>query len=169
MMESILQGFDKEIVVAKNGFLCRQGDCDTNVYWVKSGSIRVFVVKEEQEQNIRLGYEGNLLVAMDSFLTGKATQYYIQALKKSRIGVQSYSKFKEFVSLENNKEVWIAMLEQLVVQQLEREFDLLIHSPSERYNRVLQRSPQLFQHIPHRHISNYLRMTPETLSRLKKS
>ena len=41
------------------------------------------------------------------------------------------------------------------------------HSSRERYLRVLGRSPALFQEIPHRYIANYLRMSAETLSRLK--
>ena len=45
----------------------------------------------------------------------------------------------------------------------------LISSPKERYERVLKRSPQLFQEIPNKHIANYLRMSAETLSRLKNS
>ncbi|MNY67885.1 hypothetical protein D3C86_2055530 [compost metagenome] len=65
--------------------------------------------------------------------------------------------------------LWIKILENLAVQQLEREIDLLKNSPKERYERVLKRSPQLFQESPNRHIANYLRMSPETLSRLKKS
>lgn len=65
--------------------------------------------------------------------------------------------------------MWVKILENLVIQQMEREIDILTSSPKERYERVLKRSPQLFQHIPNRHIANYLRMTPETLSRLKKS
>ena len=65
--------------------------------------------------------------------------------------------------------LWIAILENLVQQQMDREKDLLIDSPLERYNRVLKRSPKLFQEIPHKYIANYLRMSPETLSRLKKS
>ncbi len=56
----------------------------------------------------------------------------------------------------------------LTLQQLEREIDILTKSPKERYERVLRRSPQLFQEIPNKHIANYLRMSPETLSRLKK-
>jgi CRP-like cAMP-binding protein len=60
-------------------------------------------------------------------------------------------------------------MEQLIYQQLEREKDLLTSSPTERYAKVKQRSPQLFQEIPHKYIASYLRMTPETLSRLKKS
>ena len=65
--------------------------------------------------------------------------------------------------------MWTSMLEELVLQQIEREKDILTNSPKERYNRVLKRSPQLFQEIPNKYIANYLRMTPETLSRLKKS
>ena len=60
------------------------------------------------------------------------------------------------------------MLENLVVQQIEREKDLLTQSPRERYERVLKRSPQLFQEVANKYIATYLRMSPETLSRLKK-
>ena len=64
---------------------------------------------------------------------------------------------------------WQQMLGELIYQQMERERDILTSSPLERYKRVLARSPQLFQEIPNKHIASYLRMTPETLSRLKKS
>ena len=50
-----------------------------------------------------------------------------------------------------------------------KEIDILTNPPKERYERVLKRNPQLFQEIPNRHIANYLRMSAETLSRLKKS
>lgn len=74
-----------------------------------------------------------------------------------------------FLEAADNRSVWSRMLENLVVQQLEREVDILTASPKERYERVLARSPRLFQEIPGRNIANYLRMSPETLSRLKKS
>lgn len=70
---------------------------------------------------------------------------------------------------EKNKVHWMKILENLLLQQIEREIDILTNSPKERYLRVLKRSPLLFQEIPHKHIANYLRMSPETLSRLKKS
>lgn len=73
-----------------------------------------------------------------------------------------------FSSQENIK-MWQLILESFVLQQMERERDILTSSPMERYNRVLKRSPQLFQEIPNKYIASYLRMTPETLSRIKKS
>jgi CRP-like cAMP-binding protein len=71
-------------------------------------------------------------------------------------------------SAENTK-IWHIMLGNLIFQQMERERDILTSSPLERYKRVLARSPQLFQEIPNKYIASYLRMTPETLSRIKKS
>ena len=62
-----------------------------------------------------------------------------------------------------------SLIEDVVVQQLEREIDILTNSPQECYQRVLKRSPTLFQEIPALHIAAYLRMTPETLSRIRKS
>ena len=64
-------------------------------------------------------------------------------------------------------QLWNSILEDLNLQQFEREIDLLTQSPWERYHRLLKRSPQVFQQIPNKHIANYLRMTPETLSRIK--
>lgn len=84
--------------------------------------------------------------------------------------VTTKKTFTEFINSSNdNLKLWSGILEDLVLQQIEREKDLLIHSPKERYERVLKRSPQLFQEIPNKHIANYLRMSAETLSRLKNS
>jgi len=70
--------------------------------------------------------------------------------------------------VDANRELWIKILQDLVVQQMQREIDILTNSPRERYERVFRRSPQLFKEVPNRHIANYLRMSPETFSRLKK-
>ena len=58
--------------------------------------------------------------------------------------------------------------ERALLGRIEREIDLLTPSPKERYARLLKRSPHVFQLFPHKYIASYLRMTPETLSRLKK-
>ncbi len=90
-------------------------------------------------------------------------------IKKTVIKVITKKQIDDFLKTESNRNLWIEILENLVIQQMEREIDILTNSPKERYERVLKRSPQLFQEIPNRHIANYLRMSPETLSRLKKS
>lgn len=168
-MEEIIALSDNTIIIDRNEFLKVKGSIDTNLYYVESGSVRIFVLDEYQEQTIRFGYKENLIVSLDSFLTGKPSDLFIQAIKKTVVKVVSKQQIDKFLETESNRNLWIKILENLVIQQMEREIDILTNSPKERYERVLKRSPQLFQEIPNRHIANYLRMSPETLSRLKKS
>lgn len=167
-MNDIIQLSEKTITLNRSEFLCKQGQTDTNIYFIESGSVKVSINLGEEEQIIRFGYRGNLVVALDSLLTGLVTQFDIQAIKKCKIKVISKKQLEAYLNTENNRLVWTEILEKLIVQQMEREVDLLTQSPLERYQRVIQRSPQLFQEIPNKYIANYLRMSAETLSRLKK-
>jgi CRP-like cAMP-binding protein len=168
-MKELIELSEKKLTLERNQYLKVGGAIDTNVYYVESGSFRIFVLDQYEEQVVRFGYSGDLIAALDSLLTRKPSGFFIQALKKSVVRVISFSQLNSFLQTEANRIFWISILENLVVQQLEREVDILTGSPKERYLRVLKRSPRLFQEIPHRHIANYLRMSAETLSRLKKS
>jgi CRP-like cAMP-binding protein len=162
--------WDREIQLERNEYLKVKGSIDTNLYLVINGSLRIFVIDECEEYTIRFGYKDNLIASLDSFLNEKPSDFYIQALKKTKVKSITKKKYTSFIesSLEN-KTIWLTILENFVLQQMERERDILTSSPIERYNRVLKRSPQLFQEIPNKYIASYLRMTPETLSRIKKS
>lgn len=160
---------EKTLTIERNAFLKVKGSIDTNIYFVEEGSLRIFVVDDYEERIIRFGYKGNIIVSLDSFLTEKPSDFYIQAIKKTKMKVIPKKGFMSFINQnEDNLRLWAKILEDLILQQIEREKDILINSPKERFDRVLKRSPQLFQEIPNKHIANYLRMTPETLSRLKK-
>ena len=168
-MKEIIELSNKSITLERNEFLKVKGSIDTNVYYVESGSLRAYVLDNYEEQIIRFGYKDNLIVSLDSYLTGNPSDLYFQAIKKSEIKVITKQQIDQFLKTETNSNLWTKILENLVVQQMEREIDILTSSPKERYERVRKRSPQLFQEIPDRYIANYLRMSAETLSRLKKS
>ncbi len=162
--------FKSEIILRRNEYLKNNDSIDTSIYYIKEGAVRVFIMDSEEERTVRFGYEQNIITSLDSFLLEDKSDFIIQAIKKTIVLKASKKDFYEFVrSSTDNLNMYHEILENLIVQQLEREKDLLTNSPKERYERVLRRSPQLFQLIPNKYIANYLRMTPETLSRLKKS
>jgi len=170
-MEKIdsLNLWDNHFHLKRKEFLKVKGSIDTNIYFIISGSLRIYVLDEFEENVIRFGYKNNFIASLDSFISEKASDLYIQAIKKTEIKAISKSSFMNFIeSSEENTRYWQKMLEDLIFQQMERERDILTSSPLERYKRVLARSPQLFQEIPNKYIASYLRMTPETLSRIKK-
>lgn len=154
----------------RNEYLKVQGSIDTNIYYVEEGSLRIFLVDECEEHTIRFAYKNNITVALDSFITDESSDFYMQALRKTKLKILKKENFLKLIeSKPELKEEWIILLQRLILQLMERERDLLINSPKERYKRVLERSPQVFQEIPNKYIADYLRMTPETLSRIMNS
>ena len=162
--------WDDKMVLSRKEYLKVKGSTDTSLYFVVSGSLRIFVLDEFEENIIRFGYKNNLIASLDSFITDGPSDLYIQAIKKTELKVLKKATFMDFIeSSDEHLKLWHLMLGDLILQQMERERDILTSSPVERYKRVLARSPQLFQEIPNKYIASYLRMTPETLSRIKKS
>lgn len=167
-LSALIELAQKEVDLERNAFLHFDAVVDTNIYFIESGSLKIFVLDDGSEQIIRFGYKGNMLVFLDSFISGQPSVFKMQAIKKTKLKVISKEQLKVFLSATAEHELlWEKILEDLVIQQIEREIDLLTASPTERYLRVMKRSPILFQEIPNKHIANYLRMTPETLSRIK--
>ncbi|WP_347069758.1 Crp/Fnr family transcriptional regulator [Flavobacterium sp. WV_118_3] len=162
--------WETETIFKRNAYLITEGCLDSTVFFIVEGSVRVFTVDTEEENTIRFGYKNSFVTAIDCFFTDKPTQFYIQALKKCTVQTISKKRLLAFIESDlTHLKLWNTILGQLILQQMERERDLLMASPVDRYKSVLKRSPQVFQEIPDKYIASYLRMTAETLSRIKKS
>lgn len=162
--------WDGKVSLKRNDFLKAVGTIDTSLYYIVSGSVRMSLISKNKEHVIRFGYKNNFIAALDSFISGKPSDFCIQAIKSSELKFISKATHTSLINQSSdNSYLWSSILEQLVTQQLEREKDLLMTTPKERFYKVHNRSPHLFQEIPHKYIASYLRMSPETLSRLKKS
>jgi CRP/FNR family transcriptional regulator, anaerobic regulatory protein len=157
-------------VFQKGEFILKEGAVERNLYWIETGAVRVFYLSEYEEQIVRLGYEGSLINSLSSFIKEAPSEFYIEALRKTTLKVMPKAQLLALVH-ENQDSLkgYIQLLETLVTQQIDREIDLLITSPTERLKRVLERSPNLFQQVPLKYIASYLRMKPETLSRIRNS
>lgn len=162
--------WSKQITLQRNDYLIRAGAVEKYFYLIEEGTIRVYISEAKEELAIRFGYPNSIITALDSFFTGQPTRFNLQVIKKCKLLAIEKRAFNELMrSTNENQKLYLQLLEAFVIQQMEREIDILTSSPVDRYNRVLKRSPHLFQEIPSKYIASYLRMTPETLSRLKKS
>lgn len=154
----------------KGEFLIREGEIERNLFRIEKGAVRIFYLSEFEEKTIRLGYDGTVMNSLSSYLTGQPSEFFIQALRKTTVKVIQKETVDQMI--QASQEIlrsYCQFLELLLSQQLDREIDLLIASPAKRLERVLKRSPYLFQHIPLKYIASYLRMEPETLSRIRNS
>ena len=159
--------WDQSLELNRHEFIKTAHTTDINIYYIESGCVRVGFEEDEKSYTVRFGYSGSFITSLNSYFTEQPSRYFIQVLRKSRLKKINKHRFMKVILASNELyQQWIQLLELLIVSQLEREEDLLTNSPEKRLARLLQRSPQVFQEAPHKYIADYLRMTPETLSRL---
>ncbi len=48
--------FTKELHLDRNEYLSTSGTIDTDIYFIKEGSLKIYVVNDAEEQIIRFGY-----------------------------------------------------------------------------------------------------------------
>lgn len=144
-MEELQSLFSSQISLDRNQSLGKFGLNQFNIYYVRQGSLKISILNDGEEQIIRFGYQHDYVAFLDAFLLGESSIFSIHALKKTTLSVIQREDFDQYIQRSfENLMAWNKILEGLVVQQLEREMDLLIASPYERFQRVLKRSPKLF-------------------------
>lgn len=171
LKEKIAQAnlWEYELEFKRDSYIKEANTVDTHLYFLEEGSARVYVTEEGKEHILYFGYKGSLLSAIDSFLSDASSQLSIKTIKKTKVKVISKKRFLQFIEKEKETlTLWQNVLSQLLLMRVDREKNLLLDSPTARYRHALDTHPVLFQEIPHRYIASYLRMTPETLSRIQK-
>ena len=161
---------EEQRTIARNDYLLRAGEVERHFYYIEEGAVQLFYVSEHEEHIIRLGYKGSIINVLPSFLQNSPSEMYLQAIRKTVLRAVPKARWTAWLEEDASRmRFYNQMLEALLAEQVEREIDLLSSSPIERLRRVEARSPQVFQEVPSRYIASYLRMTPETLSRIRKS
>lgn len=156
--------------VKKHDYLLREGEVCKNIYFLVKGFFRMFYVDYDgNEINYRFTQQDNFLVDFQSFLIQKPSHFYWQAMQDAELLVLSYQDIHKVYAASpawNNFGRLIA--EHVYLQLNERVEMLLFMTPEERYKHLLDTQPELFTLVSQFHLSSYLGVKPESLSRLRK-
>ncbi len=145
------------------------GAAHAPLFLIETGAAHLYVDTSMGPQTLRLGYPGEMLAALPGLLLGIASPIAIETLRACTGFALSRAQLDAFLDRDpQHRTKYLATLEGMVCGLLERELDLLEPDPATRYAKVFRRSPQLFANVPLRYIASYLRMTPETLSRVRR-
>jgi CRP-like cAMP-binding protein len=167
-VSELLSRWSHPVALSRNDFLIRKDQTETRLFYVLDGSLRIYYPHHEEEICVGFAHDHNLICSYPSFIDRKPSAYYIQALRKTSLmailRTDFYSLLETYRSVE---QAWRMLEEEALLGKIEREVEMLTFTPHERYKRLLERSPSIFQRIPRKYIASYLRMTPETLSRIR--
>ena len=103
----------------------------------------------------------------------------LELSRKARLSGEGISEYGEVVcevryleqlygqSMEMQRYARITA-EQLFLQTFSRYLDIYRKTPEERYRDLLQRCPELLQVLPLKEVASYLRITPTTMSNIRR-
>jgi CRP-like cAMP-binding protein len=169
-IEALCVAWKQTGTIKRHDYLIQKDQVETNLFFIIEGTLRIYYPYQDEEICVGFAYPGNVICSYPSFIKQKPSAYYIQALSSlSYVAIKQrdfYALFDEHPKIER---AWRLLQEDALMGKIERETEMLTYTAEERYARLLERSPHIFQHIPRKYIASYLRMSPETLSRLRPS
>ena len=154
----------------KNEFFSKAGIISDKIGFVRIGLFRSFYHIKGKETTTFFQVPGTVVAALLSFLSMKPAIENIQALEDSELVIIRKSDLLHLYN-ENWKwqQVGRILIESYYVKMEQRLIAMQSLSAQARYRDFLEEFPELIQSVPLYYIASFLGMSPETLSRIRKS
>lgn len=155
--------------IKKGDYLLKQGRQCAQLSFIQSGLVRIYATVEDKEVTQWISTPGYFVTDLASFIFNTPARWNLQALTDGEL----YTIAKEdYDELGNIVAEW-HKLEKLFIAKCfiileERVNSHLFMTAEERYNKLLEQQPELFNQVPLQYLSSMLGMTPETFSRIRK-
>ncbi|GAB2583371.1 Crp/Fnr family transcriptional regulator [Spirosoma areae] len=147
----------------------RAGEVCTHIAFINQGCLRYYYLKDGSEFNGQFFFEGSWIGEYQSFLTGKPSIQYFDALENAELLVMQHRDLQKlYTDLPKFERFGRVLAENVVIGSQYRTASLLFDTPEERYLKLISDRPKVVERIPLHHIASYLGIKPESLSRIRK-
>lgn len=154
-------------------------DAETHhIYFFRTGTVRVGLLKGRKEDTVCFGGEGDVFFSLHAWWSGEPSAYRLQALEDISGWRIKFTAWREMEKCYPELVEWMRMLlaEQLYsFERLYRSFALT--SSAERLSNFWKKTPSSLRNIPPsnlsrvvplKYIAQYLGMAQQTLSTLRR-
>lgn len=153
----------------KGEYLIREGQIENAIYFINKGSTRNYFLKDGKEFTVDFQFKGDFVTAYYSFITREPSSIFIEWLEEAEVVVVTHQSLIQFYKeYHSGEKIGRLMAEFQYVKRLRKEMDFLSYTAEERYVQLMEKNPQLIQQISVKHLSSYLGIQPESLSRIRK-
>lgn len=154
----------------KNEFHLTEGKvCDAYLF-LESGYMRAFAHDTEgRDVTTNFCAPGRIVFEVSSFFNRTRSQENIQALTDCEGWQITYEQLNNlFHALPAFREFGRSVLVKGFADLKTRMLSMITETAEERYEQLLQHSPEIFLHAPLKNIASYLGITDTSLSRIRK-
>ena len=168
--EAFLSAFS-ECGWAKKDEMVVPGEFNDNVYVVREGLLRAYIPTEENDISLWFAYPGDIVFNVWCYCREEASPIGIEAMTEVSALVVGKEKLAARCDVSHS----YANVFRKILEGHAADYEANTISLSEcgggleRYLSILKRHPELLQQIPLNKLASYLRLAPQSLSRIRAS
>ena len=148
--------------------LVREGLTHSHLFYVVSGLVRNYHNDEDGELVRGFDFEGRFAGVYECALAAAPSTMSVQALERTHTlafpGVVMAQLYDRHPCWDR---VGRKLLEEQWTRRQDKEMRFRSYTAEEHYRLLIQRRSPLIERVPLRHLASYMRITPETLSRIR--
>ncbi|RTL59519.1 MAG: Crp/Fnr family transcriptional regulator [Sphingobacteriales bacterium] len=154
--------------VPKNYYLLREKEVSDYIYFVQKGVTRIYYYKNEKEITEWIAFDNQFFLSITSFFNRIPSHLRIHTLEPSEVYGIHYNDFMRLADEYHEIERLLRKMVtgSLILSQIRMD-SIQFETAQQRYERLLQTSPQIIQRVPLSYIASFLGVTLETLSRIR--
>jgi len=155
---------------AKEDHFVRAGEVSKHLGFIERGMFQYYFPADGEERTTYVTAENTFLASVASFLNSTPSNESIRALTPAHVWQISKTELKKLLGdLPSFKDYYIGLLEWQIGCIDKSRHELLVLTSEERYQRLVDREPELLQRIPLQYLASILGVTPRHLSRIRKA
>lgn len=162
--------FGELIKTSKDQAIKENGTTEKFLSFILKGSGGVLLWNNNNFVCIDLCYEGEFFGDYMSFLNQQPTQLEVITFEPSELFRISKANFDKLsIDTDFGDKICRFAAEGLFKHKQQQQIDILTKTATERYDEILSKYPNIIQQTPQKYIASYLGITPQSLSRIRKS
>jgi len=165
----LLEELFKERFIKKGDFFLGEGQVCKYAGFIVKGLMRYYINHDGEDRTYDFAHENNFVCNYESFIPKTPSTKIIQALEDCEILQISYEDLQIlYKSIEEGERLGRLVIEQVFIQTLQALTSFYTDAPEYRYEKFIQKHPDLQQRISQYHIASYVGVKPQSLSRIRK-
>jgi CRP-like cAMP-binding protein len=150
-------------------YLLKAGKICDRIYFLEKGAVQCYKGVKSKKQTLWFMLEGEIALFKSSFYGQKASEANIVALEDTRVFSITYADMKRLCEMHHS----FALLSLKITEEYHMRSDLKSdvldsRDPADRYNYLKKQRPDIVDRVPQKDLASFLRINPDTLSRIKK-
>lgn len=155
-------------VFKKGSLLVRQDEVSGKSFHIQSGIARKYFTAGNKEITTEFCFADDMVLAFNSYTLQQPSREFIECLTDVTAAVTDRQSFEQLKQKFPQLQQLDLLLTELYALWLEQKlFDFHTLDATQRYLQLLEKEPEILQHIQLTHIASYLGISLETLSRIR--